>query len=119
MSERMFIKEEKEEWGDALTSTSTYSPVSPSLSVSVPPTQRVLPSTPSLRTVTGLGLFGAPSAKPELVVDKTKRFLATTAKFAASVSPATAATVRKLIFRQAFVYIFFFKYFLSQIFLFA
>ena len=59
MSERMFIKEEKEEdqgWGggEALSSAS-YSISSPSLSVSVPPTQRVLPSTPSLRSVTGLG----------------------------------------------------------------
>ena len=59
MSERMFIKEEKEEdqgWGggEALSSA-PYSTSSPSLSVSVPPTQRVLPSTPSLRSVTGLG----------------------------------------------------------------
>ena len=61
MNERMFIKEEKEDDGwssEGLTSscyTTSYSSSSPSLSVSVPPTQRVLPTSPSLRMVSGLG----------------------------------------------------------------
>jgi len=111
MSERMFIKEEKEEFGEAMSSASSfstslstslsYSTSSPSLSVSVPPTQRVLPSTPSLRSVTGLGLFNGPSSKPETVVDKTKKFLAALVKFATSVSPAVGTNVRKLVFRLA------------------
>jgi len=105
MSERMFIKEEKEEdqgWGggEALSSA-PYSTSSPSLSVSVPPTQRVLPSTPSLRSVTGLGLFSGPSSKPETLMDKTKKFLAALVKFGASVSPSVGTNVRKLVFRLA------------------
>ena len=133
MSERMFIKEEKEEFGEAMSSASSfstslstslsYSTSSPSLSVSVPPTQRVLPSTPSLRSVTGLGwdlgkaakvtksdllrLFNGPSSKPETVVDKTKKFLAALVKFATSVSPAVGTNVRKLVFRLAVGFLFF------------
>ena len=132
MSERMFIKEEKEEFGEAMSSASSfstslstslsYSTSSPSLSVSVPPTQRVLPSTPSLRSVTGLGwdlgkaakvtksdllrLFNGPSSKPETVVDKTKKFLAALVKFATSVSPAVGTNVRKLVFRLAVGFLF-------------
>ena len=132
MSERMFIKEEKEEFGETMSSASSfstslstslsYSTSSPSLSVSVPPTQRVLPSTPSLRSVTGLGwdlgkaskvtksgllrLFNGPSSKPETVVDKTKKFLAALVKFATSVSPAVGTNVRKLVFRLAVGFLF-------------
>merc|ERR1719209_1680623 len=85
----------------SLSTSLSYSTSSPSLSVSVPPTQRVLPSTPSLRSVTGLGLFSGPASKPETLMDKTKKFLAALVKFGSSVSPSVGTNVRKLVFRLA------------------
>ena len=46
-------------------------------------------------------LFSGPASKPETLMDKTKKFLAALVKFGASISPACATNVRKLVFRLA------------------